>query len=176
MQFSVFFMNKESRLAYLVRKDPELAAGELHQDVAEDYSYILNQINKFEKIMKNNSIPFNDSGYLDIRNSLIKSFKKFCLYFESSCSRIGEDFVDHYKPKMVSLSGSVSAFDARKELSREYWKIVKDVKNFDFYAEKIGVEIFSQDYIGKKRNVEKFFDKYYGIVDGRLREKDFVDF
>ncbi|MBN1252281.1 MAG: hypothetical protein JXA16_09090 [Bacteroidales bacterium] len=165
-------MKKESRLAYLLRNDLDLAVDELNKSVVEDYSYVLNQINKFEKVMKNNKIFFNDSIYLDIRNSLIKSFKRFCSYMESCCSQ-KVDGVNHYVPKNSVVDFGSDIFQARKDLNKEYWKIVRDISDFDFFADKLGIDIFSKDYISKRNDLDRSFEKYYNLVDLRFRSNDF---
>lgn len=152
---------------------PKSSVDELNHGVSDDYSYVLNQISKFEKVMKNNSISYNDNKYFSVRSDLIKSFRKFHLYMEKRCGEIDCNSGFHYKPKQVSVSGDMGVFEARRELMQEYSKIVKDMRIFDMSAEILGINVCCRDYIHKKRDLEESFDDYYFVVDGKLKNGEF---
>jgi hypothetical protein len=159
-------------LFQILRSSPECVLEELNHEVSDDYCYVLNEINRFEKIMKYNGAEQN-AKYKDARDSLIKSFKKFRSYMERECSRVSGEGVTHYDVRVESCSGEVDPLSARIELSRDKRKLARDFEEFDIIARRMGIDVNCKDYRSSKDVAESSFDKYYSIVDSALRSKEF---
>jgi hypothetical protein len=158
-------MKKERNLFRVLRKDRASVPSELNREFSEDYCSFLGEICKFEKILMYNGVV-KDREYSDVKNVFVENFKNLKSYFGKGCSDLGGN-IDYSLPVE---SGCISnVFDARIQLRRDSSRLLNDIKDFDYVAGHIGIDIDCKEYVLRKRAFEDSFEKYFSVLDSRLR-------